>query len=86
MKNIYTERCRYAPIDKEPQADVSVEIEFVIRIIPPSHMEGVIENYACYEFYYRTGGGHSEKDHEEIAAERLKDPDGGIKAQAIYRT
>lgn len=49
-------------------------------------MESVIKDNARDEFYDSTCGSHSEKDYQEVTAQRFEDPNSGIKAQSVYRT
>ena len=86
VKDIDAERSCNAPVDIESQADIASEVELILGIIPPAHMEGVIEDNTCNELHDRTCGGHAEEYDEEVIAQRFEDPDRGIKAESIDGT
>jgi hypothetical protein len=86
VQDIDAEGSRDTPVDIESQADIASEVELVIGIVPPAHMESVIEDDTGYEFNDRTCGSHAEEYDQEVIAQGLEDPDGGIKAQSVYGT
>ena len=48
-------------------------------------MERVIEYLACYQFDYRAGRCHSEKDYEKVARKRREDPYRRIESKSVDR-
>ena len=46
VKNIDAERSGNTPVNIESETDISSEIELVIRIIPPAHMEGMVKDHS----------------------------------------
>ena len=86
VQHVDAERCRDTPVKIESQADIASEVELVIRIIPPAHMEYVVKDHAGDKFDDRTSGSHAEEYDEEVFLQGLENPDRSIKAQSVDRT
>ena len=57
MEHIHTQGTCKAPVDEESKTDKSVEIELIIRIVPPSHVEDPVKDDTGDELYGSIGKG-----------------------------
>ena len=86
MKHIHTQGTCKAPVDKESKADKAVEIELILRIVPPSHVEDRIEHHACDKLDGRCYECRSEEQKREIMYEGSEEPDNSVESDAVYGT
>ena len=84
MQHVESERARDAPVDVEPEADVAVEVELIFGVVPPPHVEGVVQDDACDEFHDGRRSCGTEEDDEEIPDEGIEQPYCSIEADAVH--
>lgn len=86
MEHVHTEGACKAPVDKEPEAYKTVEIELVVGIVPPSHVEDGIKDNARDKLNGSSDERRSEEQQREIMYEGSEEPDNSVETYTVYGT